>query len=197
MTDKAIGSVHYIAPEQARGDVVDGKTDIYSVGVMLYEMLTGQLPFEADNAVSVAIMQLQADPRPPREINPDIPEGLEEITLKAMQKNPAQRYQSATEMLEDIAEFRKIQVFAFNISISRMRSRLNISMLLIMSVVIRTQPITTIMNMRRSRTPPQKKKNVAPFGDRGRIGGISDCCCGAWVCRSIQRLSGRAAGGGY
>lgn len=107
MTDKAIGSVHYIAPEQARGDVVDGKTDIYSVGVMLYEMLTGQLPFEADNAVSVAIMQLQADPRPPREINPDIPEGLEEITLKAMQKNPAQRYQSATEMLEDIAEFRK------------------------------------------------------------------------------------------
>ena len=76
MTDKAIGSVHYIAPEQARGEVADERADIYSVGVMLYEMLTGTLPFEADNAVSVAIMQLQADPKPPRDINPAIPEGL-------------------------------------------------------------------------------------------------------------------------
>lgn len=107
MTDKAIGSVHYIAPEQARGDFTDEKTDIYSVGVMLYEMLTGQLPFEADNAVSVAIMQLQTDPKPLREINPSIPEGLEEITLKAMQKDPARRYQSAADMLRDIEEFRR------------------------------------------------------------------------------------------
>ena len=80
MTGKTIGSVHYIAPEQARGDLTDEKADIYSVGVMLYEMLTGRLPFEADNAVSVAMMQLQADPKPPREINPAIPDGLEEIT---------------------------------------------------------------------------------------------------------------------
>ncbi|QEY34038.1 Stk1 family PASTA domain-containing Ser/Thr kinase [Caproiciproducens galactitolivorans] len=107
MTDKAIGSVHYIAPEQARGDLTDEKADIYSVGVMLYEMITGQLPFEADSAVSVAIMQLQADPKPPKEINPGIPDGLEEITLKAMQKNPVQRYQSAAEMLRDIEEFRR------------------------------------------------------------------------------------------
>ncbi len=107
MTDKAIGSVHYIAPEQARGDLTDEKADIYSVGVMMYEMLTGQLPFEADNAVSVAIMQLQADPKPPRELNPALPEGLEEITLKAMQKNPSQRYQSAAEMLRDIEQFRR------------------------------------------------------------------------------------------
>lgn len=107
MTDKAIGSVHYIAPEQARGDMTDEKTDIYSVGVMLYEMLTGQLPFEADNAVSVAIMQLQTDPKPLRELNSSIPEGLEEITLKAMQKNPEQRYGSAAEMLRDIEVFRR------------------------------------------------------------------------------------------
>ncbi len=107
MSEKAIGSVHYIAPEQARGDLTDEKTDIYSVGVMLYEMLTGRLPFEADNAVSVAIMQLQTDPTPPREINPSIPGGLEEITLKAMQKDPACRYQSASEMLHDIEEFRR------------------------------------------------------------------------------------------
>ena len=107
MTDKAIGSVYYIAPEQARGDYTDEKTDIYSVGVMLYEMLTGRLPFEADNAVSVAIMQLQTDPKPLREIDPTIPAGLEEITLKAMQKDPALRYQSAAEMLRDIEEFRR------------------------------------------------------------------------------------------
>ena len=106
MTEQAIGSVHYIAPEQARGEKTDGKTDIYSVGVMMYEMLTGQLPFDADSAVSVALMQLQANARRPREVNPSIPEGLEEITVKAMQKNPDDRYHSALEMLSDIERFR-------------------------------------------------------------------------------------------
>ena len=106
-TDKAIGSVHYISPEQARGEITDEKADIYSVGVMLYEMLTGRLPFEADNAVSVAIMQLQSEPKLPRQINPAIPEGLEEITIKAMQKDPSKRYQTAAEMLYDIDEFKR------------------------------------------------------------------------------------------
>lgn len=105
MTDKAIGSVHYIAPEQARGSITDEKADIYSVGVMLFEMLTGKLPFEAENAVSVAIMQLQSEPRHPRDINPMIPEGLEEIVLKAMKKEPSQRYASAAEMIDDIRKF--------------------------------------------------------------------------------------------
>ncbi len=104
--DKAIGSVHYISPEQARAEITDEKSDIYSVGVMMYEMLTGKLPFESDNAVSVAIMQMQSIATRPTEINPGIPEGLEEITLKAMQKNPQKRYQSAAEMLYDIDEFK-------------------------------------------------------------------------------------------
>ncbi len=106
MTEQAIGSVHYIAPEQARGDKTDGKTDIYSVGVMMYEMLTGRLPFDADSAVSVALMQLQTTAKRPRQINPDIPNGLEEITIKAMQKTPDSRYHSAMEMLSDIERFR-------------------------------------------------------------------------------------------
>lgn len=105
--NKAIGSVHYISPEQARGEITDEKTDLYSVGIMLYEMLTGKLPFEADNAVSVAIMQMQSEATLPHLINEEIPEGLEQITLKAMQKDTVKRYQSAAEMLSDIDEFKR------------------------------------------------------------------------------------------
>ncbi len=114
MTEQAIGSVHYIAPEQARGDVTDGKTDIYSVGVMLYEMLTGKLPFDGDSAVTVALMQLQSTPKRPREVNPGIPIGLEQITMKAMQKQTDTRYSSAAEMLSDIERFRLNPSIVFN-----------------------------------------------------------------------------------
>lgn len=121
MTEQAIGSVHYIAPEQAKGGNTDGKTDIYSVGVMMYEMLTGKLPFVADNAVSVAIMQLQSTPKLPREINPNIPTGLEEITLHAMQKDPRARYESAQAMLNDIDRFRLNPgiVFGYSMPVSQ------------------------------------------------------------------------------
>ena len=84
LTQEALGSVHYISPEQARGDRIDARSDIYSAGVVLYEMLTGRLPFEGDSAVSVAIQHLSSIPLAPREINPDIPEQLELICMKAM-----------------------------------------------------------------------------------------------------------------
>ena len=107
LTEQAIGSVHYIAPEQAKGEYTDEKADIYSLGVVLYEMLSGDVPFEADSAVSVALMQLQADAKKLTDINPDIPLGLEQICIRAMQKNPLDRYQTATEMLLDIEEIIK------------------------------------------------------------------------------------------
>lgn len=107
MSEGAIGSVHYISPEQARGEIVDNRTDIYSVGVVLYEMITGQLPFRSDSAVSVAIMQLQKQAVAPRKINPSIPAGIEQITMRAMQKRTSDRYQVAAEMLLDIDELRR------------------------------------------------------------------------------------------
>ena len=116
LSDTAIGSVHYISPEQARGDVTDDKADLYSVGVMFYEMLTGKLPFTADSSVSVAIMQLQNDPVPPTKINPDIPMGLEQIILHAMKKNVNERYQSAAEMILDLEEFKRNPSINFNYS---------------------------------------------------------------------------------
>lgn len=105
-TDQTIGSVHYISPEQARGEITDEKSDIYSVGVMLYEMLTGQKPFDSDNSVSIAVMNINDTPKRPRAVNPNVPAGLEEIILKAMEKNPLDRYQSAAEMIQDIEKFK-------------------------------------------------------------------------------------------
>lgn len=118
MTDGAIGSVHYISPEQAKGNVTDAKTDLYAAGVILYEMLTGSLPFQSDNAVSVALMQLQKEPVMPRELNPDLPVGLEQIIMKAMQKNVVDRYQTASEMLYDINKYKENPNIKFNYSVA-------------------------------------------------------------------------------
>ena len=107
LTQEALGSVHYISPEQARGSRIDARSDIYSAGVVLYEMLTGRLPFEGDTPVSVAIQHINSIPLPPRELNPDIPEALESITMKAMAPNVENRYASADAMLSDLEEFRK------------------------------------------------------------------------------------------
>ncbi len=107
MTQEAIGSVHYISPEQAKGSHVDCRTDIYSAGVVLYEMLTGRLPFEGDTPVAVAIQHIKSIPVPPCDLNPEVPRALEAITMKAMAPELSQRYGSAEEMLDDLKEFRK------------------------------------------------------------------------------------------
>lgn len=107
MSEKTIGSVHYISPEQARGDITDERSDIYSVGVALYEMLTGKKPFDGDTPVAIALKHMQSTPKRPTEINETIPEGLEQIVLRAMQKEPSARYQTAGEMITDLEDFKK------------------------------------------------------------------------------------------
>ena len=97
-----IGSVHYFSPEHARGGFTDSKSDLYSLGVVMYEMLTGRVPFDADTPVSVALKHMQEEPTPPIELNEKIPSSVNDIILKAMRKDTSLRYQSATEMLKDL-----------------------------------------------------------------------------------------------
>lgn len=107
LTKEALGSVHYISPEQAKGGRVDNRSDIYSLGVVMYEMLTGRPPYDGESPVAVALKHINGGAPMPSTLNPNIPGGLEQIIMKAMAVDPAQRYVSATEMLYDMEEFRK------------------------------------------------------------------------------------------
>lgn len=111
-TGQALGSVHYIAPEQARGDTPDARGDLYSLGVVMYEMLTGRLPYEGDTAEEIVFCQMAGGPTPPRSLNPEIPEELERITLRAMDTDLTGRYPSAKALLADLEAFRKQQAAA-------------------------------------------------------------------------------------
>ena len=111
-SDQTVGSVHYIAPEQARGEQPDPRSDIYSLGVVMYEMLTGKMPYDGDTAEQVAMKHITGHPVPPQELNPEIPEELAAITLKAMNSDINARYQSASELLRDLEDFRKQQAAA-------------------------------------------------------------------------------------
>ena len=104
ISSQAIGSVHYISPEQARGEFTDERSDIYSLGITIYEMITGRLPFEGDTAVSVALAHLEEPVTPPGIFNPDIPAGLEKIILKCVEKDPEDRYQTIDLLIKDLRE---------------------------------------------------------------------------------------------
>lgn len=116
LTREALGSVHYISPEQARGSRVDKRSDLYSLGVVMYEMLTGRPPFDGDSPVAVAIQHINGTPVLPTELNPSIPKGLEQITMHAMTAAVDKRYESATDMLADLEEFRKNPNVVFDFS---------------------------------------------------------------------------------
>ena len=106
-SDETVGSVHYIAPEQARGAAPDARSDIYSLGIVMYEMLTGKLPYVGNSEAEVAVMHMNTETVPPRSIIPEIPEELERICLKAMNSDIDARYQTAAELLDDLEAFRK------------------------------------------------------------------------------------------
>jgi len=113
--ENAVGSVHYISPEQAKGQTVDARSDIYSLGVVMYEMLTGKLPFTGEDAEAVALQHLSSVPKSPCELDPEIPEELERITLKAMNADISERYQSVDELLADLNEYRLSNTTSINL----------------------------------------------------------------------------------
>ncbi len=170
LTQEALGSVHYISPEQARGSRIDGRADIYSAGVVLYEMITGRLPFEGETPVSVAIQHINSIPIPPRELNPDIPEALEAIILKAMAPNVEQRYASADNMLADLEEFRKNPNISFEyIPTDFQGEEVSEPTQVVSTSQIRAESDDSIHRRRKQRTKPEieqeyeeRRQSVAP-----------------------------------
>mgnify|MGYP004525617681 FL=1 len=114
LTKEALGSVHYISPEQAKGSFTDSRSDIYSLGVVMFEMMTGRPPYDGDSPVAVAIQHINGGAPMPTSLNPNIPAGMEQIIMKAMALDPKDRYSSATELLEDLEEFRKNPSLTFD-----------------------------------------------------------------------------------
>ena len=150
MTQQALGSVHYISPEQAKGERTDARSDIYSAGVVLYEMLCNRLPFEGDSAVSVAIQHLSSVALSPREINPDVPKALELICMKAMANDIEKRYPSAEAMLSDLEEFRKNPDTDLNFTIKSLQTPPNEDA---------TQPLPNVQEVSAHRTEPVRKQD--------------------------------------
>jgi serine/threonine-protein kinase len=134
LTKEALGSVHYISPEQAKGGRVDDRSDLYSLGTVMYEMITGRPPYDGESPVAVAIQHINGGARMPSTLNPNIPGGLEQIIMKAMAHEPADRYASATAMLYDMDEFRKLPSILFDYNLP---------------------PIDAVMNLKNSQPAPK------------------------------------------
>ena len=134
LTKEALGSVHYISPEQAKGGRVDDRSDLYSLGTVMYEMITGRPPYDGESPVAVAIQHINGGARMPSTLNPNIPGGLEQIIMKAMAHEPADRYASATAMLYDMDEFRKLPSILFDYNLP---------------------PIDAVMNLKSSQPAPK------------------------------------------
>ncbi len=157
----AIGSVHYISPEQAKGEMPDSRSDIYSAGVVLYEMLTSRLPFEGENAVSVALQHLSSIPLSPREIDAEVPEALELICMKAMASEITKRYQTCDEMIADLEEFRKNPDTSLSFTAESLRSFTSDAPTQNIPVIanVSTQYAKPIEEEEEEEDEPQKKRN--------------------------------------
>ena len=159
LTQEALGSVHYISPEQAKGDRTDARSDIYSAGVVLYEMLAGRLPFEGDSAVSVALQHLSSIPLAPREVNKDIPEPLELICMKAMTADINRRYPSAEAMIADLESFRKNPGVSLDFELSDLRGN---------DVDEPTQPLGVAAAVRGSSAALRQHSQTKAEAERGK-----------------------------
>ena len=143
LTKEALGSVHYISPEQAKGGRVDNRSDIYSLGVVMYEMITGRPPFDGESPVAVAIQHINGGAVMPSTLNPNIPGGLEQIIMKAMAHDPADRYLTATAMLHDMDEFRKDPTILFDFNSGSIDDATQIGQIPVTAEAVRTAPKTT------------------------------------------------------
>ena len=167
LTKEALGSVHYISPEQAKGGRVDNRSDIYSLGVVMYEMMTGRPPYEGESPVSVAIQHINGGAAMPSVFNPNIPGGLEQIIMRAMAKSVANRYPSATRMLSDMDEFRKDPTMLFDYTGLSVDEAIRMSK---PPLVLNPQPGTKPETPARPQTTPRPStgRKTAPQNHRRR-----------------------------
>ncbi len=148
LTKEALGSVHYISPEQAKGGRVDNRSDIYSLGVVMYEMMSGRPPYDGESPVAVAIQHINGGAAMPSTLNPNIPGGLEQIIMHAMAHEPESRYNSATQMLKDMDEFRKDPGILFDYNIPPLDEVIRINK---PPLVLNTEPVTTAQKVERKK----------------------------------------------
>ena len=161
LTKEALGSVHYISPEQAKGGRVDSRSDIYSLGVVMYEMMAGRPPYDGDSPVSVAIKHINGGAAMPSTLNPNIPGGLEQIIMKAMAHEISDRYVSATRMLSDMDEFRKDPSLLFDYNIPPLDEVIKITPPLTLRPEVQTPPANTVAERTANKQTPQKRTSAS------------------------------------